>query len=679
MPQFWNNTNIVVVTVEELVPHFYKTTDSLKNIVSRASRRGYGLKKIQSGGNGRQLLIDYDSLPNNVKAQLKDPRSFRHILEKFYKPETEAHDFYNDYQFEDGGYLRDDHIEKYTTNASVLSACGALKVAREQERIQKGASLRGVIDSLVDDAHSFNPILEETYGVTHSLPENKRRFMDVFHRYFAEGYPALISRKHKNDNARKVTDDTTDLLNSMFSSDSSKPTSTEVARRYDGFISGYIQVINEATGELYNPKDFRKLSNATISRYLSAWQHAAKTAPARTGNRQVLMARYKPHHSMEQPQYAGSIISVDDRQPPFEYAKGKRMWWYNGIDLASEAFTVWVWGKSKEGIILEFYRQLVRNYHEWGLNLPAEIEAESSLNSSFTETFLKEGVMFDYVRIEANNARGKRIERYFGNLRYDIEKQHEGWLARPFALKESNQESNFKPKFVEYDALVEQCLRDIEQWNNTEHSKIKGKSRWEVFVENQNPTLKATNYKKLIPMLGYKTETSVKAGIIHLQRHEYLLGDNSEIYFGERLINLMKQVEGTKVSIYWLDGNDGQIIKALVYHGDRYICEAILKPVYNRARAEQTDYDLAKRETMSKYVATIEGYMRNGAKSVDQVTLIDNRPKTLNGKFKINGIHKPETNGNIVPVEMLPDIPDFTEDTDDVYQYVRKTNLKDRF
>lgn len=679
MPHFWNNTDILVVTAEELIPNYYASAASLSVVLKRSEKRGYGLRRVQLGGNGRQLLIDYDSLPNSIKDQLKDPRRFRHILEQFYTHDSEALAYFEGYKFKDGTYLRDEHIEKYTTNASVLKACGDLKIAREQERLKKGASIRGVMDTIVSDAHSFNPILEEMHGVTHNLPQNDRRFVEVFRRFFQEGYPSLISKKHKNENAIKVTDYTNDLLNSMFGTDTNKPTATEVSRRYDAFISGYLEVINEDTGELYDPKSFKRLSTSTINNYLRTWQNAVKTAPARTGNRQVLMARYKPHHTMDQPQFSGSIISVDDRQPPFEYAKGKRMWWYNGIDLASEAFTVWVWGRSKEGIILDFYRQMIRNYHEWGLPLPAEIEAESSLNSSFTDTFLKEGVMFDYVRIEANNARGKRIERYYGNLRYDIEKHHTGWLARPFAGSESNQEGNTKVPMIDYDALTDQCLRDLERWNNTEHSKIKGKTRWEVFIENQHPDLKPINYKRLLPLLGYKTETSVRAGIIKLQRGEYLLGDNSELYAGQKLINLMKQIEGTKVDVYWLDGNDGQVIRAFVYQGDRYICEAISKPSYNRARIEQTPSDLANREAMSKYVATIEAYMRNGAKTIDKVTIIDNRQMTLNETFRINGVKHQDPDGGIKPAEILPDNHDESDDIDNMYDYPKKRNLRDRF
>ena len=64
----------------------------------------------------------------------------------------------------------------------------------------------------------------------------------------------------------------------------------------------------------------------------------------------------------------------------------------------------------KRGIILDFYRQMVRNYAEWGLPLPDEIECESNLNAAYREGFLKSGNMFQNVRIEANSARSKRCE-----------------------------------------------------------------------------------------------------------------------------------------------------------------------------------------------------------------------------------------------------------------------------
>lgn len=650
MPHYFKD--ILVVTFDELVPSFYKN-DALLKTLKRSEKRGYGVRRVMLGGNGRQLLVDFDTLPNNIKSAIGDPRQIGHPLEQFYKVDRETVKFYTDFTFNDGTYIKDTARDKYITNASVLRAVNYLKQAREQERLNKNGSLVGIMRTLAEDATSFNKVLREKYEIEHTLPENYRRFTDTFREFLAQGYASLIHGNHKNDNAAIANEAIISLLNNMFADKVIKPTATQVFSQYDGFLSGYVEIINNKTAEIYDPKEFRKISKSLVQQYLNQWEFKAATHSVRSGDRQKEMSKFKTHHSLEHPKYAGSILSIDDRQPPFEYAKGFRMWFYNAIDLGSEAFTVWVYGKTKEGIILDFYRQLIRNYHEWGVNLPAELECESSLNSSFKSTFLKEGNIFQHVRIEANNARGKRIEAYYRPLRYGLEKKREGWLARPFAVSESNQSGGAIIPTIPYNELAAGCLNDIQTWNNMPHSIHKDKTRWEVFMENQNPDLKPTNYKAFLKDLGYKSETSCNVGVIKFNNKEWLLGDNGEIYLGEKLINLMKIVEGQNVEVYWIDGNDGEVIKALVYIGDQLICEALPKPKYNRAKIEQTDKDVAAREIMSSYVASIEGFRKSQKRNLDQVTIIDNTPVTLNNKFKIrelqSDIVKNDNTGAILP------------------------------
>ena len=244
--------------------------------------------------------------------------------------------------------------------------------------------------------------------------------------------------------------------------------------------------------------------------------------------------------------------------------------------------------------------------------------------------------MFQKVRIEANKARAKRIEQYYRQLRYAFEKKHAGWLARPHSLAEANQFGDVK-KIIPYPQLVEQCLTDIQQWNNTEHSKIKGKTRWEVFMECQHPELKPINYQMILPLLGYKQETSVKAGQIRFRNMFYVLGINGKIQTGDTLIKLMRQVEGKGIDIYWLDDNDGGVLKALIYMDGRYVCEAIRKPMPNRSSLERTEDDEKSFALMEAYRSTVEGYAREKKNAIDSVTVIDNRSLTLNNKFKIRG------------------------------------------
>lgn len=654
MPHFLSE-NKVVVTRDELVPEFY-SWDQLKKQLLRYKDKPYGVKRAQRGCRGMELLIDYDSLPNHVKEALPDPRKTENPLEPYFEVDQKAVEYYTSYQPIVGKSLDPDVIGEYITNASVLNATIRLLDARLKERIRLGIGVRGVNTTIYNDAMLFNTLLLKRKKRQHTLPSNERRFIQRMKSYQETGYEDLISKLYNNKNSIKVDDTVGGVLNSLFVQ-KNKPTMAEVHRQYEGFLEGYVEVISQETGEMYDPGDFPKLSDATIRRWLSKWSERIATHLNRAGDRQKYMTRYSPFQSLEQPKYAGSIISIDDRQPPFWYDKNKRLWFYNGIDVGSEAFTCWVWGKTKEGLILEFYRQMVRNYAEWGFSLPWEIECESSLNSTLKDTILQEGNVFQKVRIEANKARAKRIEQYYRQLRYAYEKGHEGWLARPHALDEANQRGE-ETKIIPYPELVEQCLGDIQRWNNTEHSKIKGKTRWEVFLECQHPELKPINYQMILPYLGYKQESSVNAGQIRFRNTFFVLGLHGVIQTGEVLIQLMKQVEGKGIDIYWLDDNDGGVLKALAYMDGRYVCDIIRKPKPNRSSLERTEEDEQNFELMERYRATVEGYARDKKNAIEKVVIVDNRTTTLNDKFKIRGLKQ-------MPVLAKMEYEDPEEDPED--------------
>lgn len=639
MPHYFSN--VLVVTEAELVPEFYSTMEVLWATASRDKRRGFGLRKVQGGGNGRQLLVEFDSLPSATQDAIGDPRKGLHPMEPFYRVDHEAVEFF---QKTENGYTTDEHMQKQVVNASVLQAAAKLKEAHEATMIRMGKKPMKVMQMVAAETKTFNPVLKAKWGVEHSLPEEYRNLEKRMQRFAEERYHSLIHGLTGKKNAAKRDDYTDTILMAMFGGCSTKPTYQDVVSRWNGFVDGYVDVVNTDTGELYSHAGCKKLARTTIYNYLAAWESRIGAYKQRSGDRQVLMQQFKPHHSLVQPEWAGSIISIDDRQPPFEFAPGRRVWFYNGIDLGSECFTTWVWGQTKEGLILDFYRQMARNYHRWGFAIPAELECESSLNKPLSEGLLKEGNMFQTVRIEANNARGKRIEQYYRQLRYKMEKDDEAWIARPFAISESNRAGSKPPKQLPYEVIVEKSLGVIERWNNMPHSRYPDKTRWEVFCEKQNPQLRPTNWRGILPHIGFKTTSSCHAGIFRFRGTEFIIGHDGMVATGDAQIGAMKAIEGKEVDIYWLDDDEGNVMKAIVYIGDSYYCEAILKPRYNRATIEQTAKDAEARELMSRYVATVEGFQQKVSKAIVKVEVIDNRPKTLNDKFQI-GIKKatPET------------------------------------
>lgn len=685
MPHLWEiDNNKIAVTVDELVSKHYSTYDSLKKVLQRYESKAYGIKRLQRACYGRPMLIDFDSLPREIQNALGDPRKCAHIMEKWYKVDGAAVRYYSNYTLDNGTTLSSEHQEEYIINASVLQAIRAYREAHENERLKKGKKAKKIYEFMTNECLIFQETLKAKYkGVQHTLPTSERRFRETYESFFTgetPDYSSLISGKIQNENAKKITDKVTALLDSIFSKAGTKPNKLTVARRYQAFIEGLIEVVNTESGEMYNPADFKALSERSVTKWLSEWESKIGTYALRSADRQKLRGQFSVSHERERPLYASSLISVDDRQPPFEYGPSQRLWIYNCLDVASDAITATVWGKSKEGMILDFYRQIVRNYTEWGFRLPAELEAESSLNSSFKDTFLREGAMFDYVHLEANNARGKIIERRNRDFRLIHEKELDGFIGRWHARDESNQplpKDNIylEQKYIAYDKIVQQSLMVIEDWNNMPHPTKPQMSRWDYFASMQCPHLHPTNWKAFMPYLGYATKTSCNVGKIRLQGVNLMIADNSEILFGEELINRLKLIEGEDVTAYWLDDNNGGILKALIYIGDTFICEGIPTPKYNHAKIEQTDQCRTNIQIQARYTMTVEGFMTSRKREIEAVTLIDNRPKTLNNNFQMPGLNRQRMESGTANV-----LPDAADDFDmPLPTNTKRTSLLNKF
>lgn len=658
MPYLYSN-NKVAVELDELVPRFWNNYDSIKKEIQRYKEKPFGIKRLQVGGNGRKLLLDFDSLSSKIQEALVDPRKATHPLGPYFEWDAEATVFYGKFKRAGTTRLKDEEQERYIINASVMTAVVKLEQARIAALINKKKPCVGVVESLRYDVENFQNYLKAKYQTTHTLPVSIR-FKQLLKDFKANGHIALIKDPNGTgkQNARKVFEREEMVLNGLFRSQLHKPTPTDIARNYEAFLNGYAQVYNQDTGELFEPKEFPKLSKACIINYINKWENKLVTHKARGGDRQVYLGNFKPHHQMDLPTLAGSILSIDDRQPPFVYNKqNDRVWFYLGVDIASQAFTTIVYGKTKEGIIVDFYRQMVRNYTQWGFCLPYELECESSLNSSFKDTLLRPGAMFQEVKIEANNARGKYIERMNGKLRYEVEKEAFGWLARPTAKSEANQLSGAKKQIIPYDELVNQRMLELEQWNNMPHPENKKISRWDYFEANQNPNLKPTNWNAILPVIGYKTPTSCKGGYIKLQGQKRAIAEDGKILTGEALIQQMRTIEGKELDVYWLDGNDGQVLKAFVYMNDRLICEVMEMPRYNRATAERTDADKEAIQLQSAYVASVDAFEKRQRNKIENIQIIDNTPKTVNSNFKLPNLKRFEVRED--PVEV------FADDTDD--------------
>ncbi len=666
MPQILGD-KVAVSKAELIGPGLFPSYQALAKKLKRDEEPVWGIKRITSGGNGRQLLVDYDTLPQRYQQHIPDPRVKDHILMDYYIQDRDTGIFYHEFKYPDGQPLMPDTIYQLIVNAHTLKALVRLEAARSAERMNKGYhSSRGVFKTLFEDAHDFTECQFKHFGVRHNLNSSYRRFKEQYNAFKDQGEIAIVRDPFGNSkmNAKKRTEKAEQLLRSLLAGRSTKPTPTEVANEYEAFLAGYVNIANKGTGELYDPKEFGKIKKGAITKFLAKWDSKIGTDAKRSGNRQKLINDKIPHYSFERPVLAGSLISIDDRQPPFEYEKGKRMWWYIGIDVASEAIVAWAYGKTKEELIKNFYRNLAENCEKWGVRLPAEVECESHLNSSFTDSFLRDGAMFEKVTMYRNNARSKIIERFFEELRYRFEKNHLGWLARPYARSEANQSGPGERQIIPYDKLVQQCFSDILKWNNSAAKGCKA-SRFDYYLQNQNPDLVPTHYKSFMKDLAPSRKTSCNAGIVKLNRQEWLLGNNGSIATGEELINIMRHAEGQMLDTRFLKDAMGNVYQAMAYDSKngRYICDLIAKPKGMRGFKEETPEHREAKLQLAKYAGTVTNYMRLQKNAIEEVEVIDNRPTTIGSSFTIEEFFE-VSEAPIDPPDNLPmaEEPEFEEE-----------------
>ena len=96
MPNEYNGR--IAVRSIELIPVFFSNYEALKKTLQRYKDKSHGIKRLQSGGNGRELLIDFDSLDIEIRRALGDPRTVTNWMDSFFKMHEVARQYYCSYE-----------------------------------------------------------------------------------------------------------------------------------------------------------------------------------------------------------------------------------------------------------------------------------------------------------------------------------------------------------------------------------------------------------------------------------------------------------------------------------------------------------------------------------------------------------------------------------------------------
>jgi len=628
--------NALCVSYDDLVGGGIMTASNLQKMAQRGKltvvRQGKGL--------GNCALVAVDSLPEKYKAEVKKlyPEGNRTRLiawvQKNYERDTAAYSFFFNSKENTGVELPQEKVLEYTINASVLNCCIRLydRAAMCQKMFGNRYNwdeMTAVIDTLRDLYH-------------HTLPASTMRFRKKVAEYKRDGYICLVSGKFGNQSARKVDFKIERLLLSI-AIQPNKPFNTDVQEQYMMFVTGEYDVWDPETGEMFNPDDFTDkngeplvLSKATVANYLNMPKNRVLIDNAQMSFT-TFMHEVMPHVHRHAPEFSFSKISFDDRDLPRKLKDTKqRPKAYYAYDVTSQCVVGYAYNRNKNtDLVVDCFRSLFMLIEREGWGCPAQVEVENHLMSQWRDSFLKAGVMFPFVRFCApQNSQEKYAEQMNGAKKKSVEHRNHLGIGR-FYAKDRHYRTESKKVFDElndtyedqeyytWEQLIAEDLKDIEQFNQTLHpnqKKYKGMTRWQVLVENMNPTLRPLDRAICARYVGEHVSTSIR-------RNSYCRVQGKDWWLSEVEVIEKLAPNDFKVEAYYLTNEQGEATDVWIYQNDMMVDKLQDVGTFNTADAEQTDEDRAIFTEQQKKIAHFSKYVRDNA--ISRVGIMSKAPEAI--------------------------------------------------
>ena len=577
---------------------------------------------------GQSALMELATIPSHYRNL---------IIEKYGEPteqatvkpfrdkvcaDAKAVTFFTNYIKADGTPLEAKHIKEYGANASILNAIKETYENASAARKPLGANLRGFWEKAII---AVNNIRAE-FG--HTLPSAaiplKRRYL----LYIEKGYEALISRKFCNDNSRKVSKDIERLLLSLYRMDN-KPFAATVHSLYLDFVAGKIKVADKRTGELFDPINFvhngkpLELHEKTIWGYLNQPNNRVIVDKVRSGAHRF-NSTVRPHHHRHAPEFSFSKITMDDRDLPRKCINGKWVKAYYAYDVASGCVIGYSHSLNKdEELFIECMRDMFRLIEREGFGMPLEVEVENHLVNKFFDEL---GLMFSFVRIcNPGNSQEKHAEHFNRQKKYGVEKNTQNGIGRwwskheAYTVDRDKKNDEFVEKTYTYERLVADDIQACKDYNNELHPKQKkypGKTRWQVLVENMNPTTSQPPKALIYKSIGECTKTSLnRSQYVTVQYEKYQL---PSIEVLDKLLPNNYTVEA-----YYLPDTDGIISEVFLYQQDSFLCKASKIEQYNTAKGEWTQKDKDGYIHQSTYISQFDKHVKDGKNELASPVIIE--------------------------------------------------------
>lgn len=621
---------------------------------------------VQKGGKGRNVLIEYNSLPSKIKAAYDElfptaSEELKHtIMSNSLITDQKAIEFYRDrYRLSNGSSLTDVKQAEYVLNAQVLNAMMVVESETTALHSKCGYTRKKVVwEKCVERCES----LREIYN--HTLPKNAARLREKYNAYKKEGYAVLVSQKNLNQNARKITDKEARLLLKLKRSKMPILTDSQIFDEYNRIAEckGLTPIKSITTMVNYfNDPAVMPLWYGTVFG-MQKWK-----------------AKYSALMKTEMPQMRDSLWYSDGTKLNLYYrnSEGKMCSTsvYEVFDAYSEVFLGYDIAPNET---FDSQYRAFRMAIEFARHRPYEIVND---NQGGHSKLAAQGFFNRLCSVHKPtmpyNGQSKTIESAFGRFQQQI--LHKIWYFTGQNITSTKLNSKPNIEFIEANAYALPTLEEVkdiykkcrDEWNNSPHPST-GISRMEMYLMSENPLSLKVEQADMRTMFWLKSKNPVtytnKGLTITINKQEY----DYEVYGADGLRNeewALKNI-GRKFYVMYDPMNMTRVeLWEEASNGIRYSTDATPKIVISRATQERSKEETEfmrktieqNKATMGMVQLTMEDFDLEEQIAVELFGLTNPKPKNISRKKLTELAQDMESGKRKAPIS-LPEVIYDTEE-----------------
>lgn len=457
--QHYNNT--VCITYKEVVGAGILSHENYKKSVLRNK-----IQVIRRGGNGGEALINYDTMPEQLKEKVRRvygdnvrEQAIQNPLRKWLERDVKAADFYATHRLPNNLFLKAEKQAEYTANASVLNAiANLLNDKRGYRKALGGTKVGNAWASIVEAVKA----IQGEWGC--KLPTSERGLRRVLDGYKKNGYEALISGKLANENAAKIVEDEQHaLLRKLLS-------------HGNNFDHAQVQMMYNQVAEA---NSWRNVTRKTVENF--AVKNKFYTEAGRRG-----VSNWNNNIGMQNKRKAAAYPmlywTVDGWDAELLYQRSEATKKGGSVTTYHNRPTVVVildpFNKYPVGYAIgthetpELIRQALRNALSHTAELfgcryrPQQLQTDNYANGNLTPFY--ETISPKYTPAEAKNAKAKVIEPWFNAFNKAHCQFTNNWSGFGVTSKKDNQpnaewRNKLRHQFPDFDGVVAQLSAMIEK------------------------------------------------------------------------------------------------------------------------------------------------------------------------------------------------------------------------